>query len=151
MAGEEPAYTGSFVYFIQQGDDGPVKIGVATDPQERLGALQIGNPDPLYLRQAVPGSFPLEYELHSRFGEWHVRGEWFGGGETSVAILAFAAGMEQHREEFGWRAEILRLLRDDIERLRLRGMGPNAIAYELAERSCLSRERIAEEVRRTAA
>ena len=34
-----------FVYFIQQGSDGPIKIGMAENVQQRLDSLQLGNSD----------------------------------------------------------------------------------------------------------
>lgn len=137
----------SFVYFIQQGDDGPVKIGVAVDPESRRRILQVGNPAELHIRHTVPGSFHLEYELHGRFGEWRVRGEWFGGGERSAVILTFAAGLHEHRDEVGSRASTLRRIRRDAEMMRERGDGPNWTARQLSELYRLPREQVAEIVR----
>ena len=37
------------IYFIQAGEHGPVKIGVAQNPSARLAALQTGSPTPLRL------------------------------------------------------------------------------------------------------
>lgn len=62
-------------YFIQQGDDGPVKIGIANNPAQRLERLQCGNPEPLYGRVLIPGNH--ERELHKRYAEKKIRGEWF--------------------------------------------------------------------------
>ena len=42
-----------FVYFIRD-KRGPIKIGTAVDPYERLNSLQVGNPYPLELAGAVP-------------------------------------------------------------------------------------------------
>lgn len=69
--------TASFVYFIQQGRGGPIKIGVATDPRDRLASLQTATPFELRLLAAMPGSFPEEKVLHARFHAHHIRGEWF--------------------------------------------------------------------------
>lgn len=66
-----------FVYFIQAGADGPIKIGVADDPEKRLNELQIGNHAELFLRARRPGGLELERELHARFWNTRVRGEWF--------------------------------------------------------------------------
>lgn len=62
--------------------DGPVKIGLAADPQARLATLQIGCPDRLILRGIV--EFPnrgiakfVERELHNAFSECRLHGEWF--------------------------------------------------------------------------
>lgn len=80
-----------FVYFIQQGDDGPVKIGTAADPLERLRQLQPGNPVPLTIRYVVPGDHPVERALHRHFADFRLTGEWF---DMAPAVLAWAAEME---------------------------------------------------------
>lgn len=71
----------SFVYFITAGDitvDGtPVKIGVATDPTERLADLQVGHHEQLALATTVPGGRTLEQQLHSVLADSRIRGEWF--------------------------------------------------------------------------
>lgn len=78
----------TFTYFIQD-DAGPVKIGQAKNPLERMGLLQCGNPRELYLRMVLP--FDVEHGMHVRFREWKVRGEWFGRDEgEQQAILAYA-------------------------------------------------------------
>ncbi len=95
---QESAPVDQFVYFVQQGDRGPVKIGIAKDPLDRMGALQTGNPTELHLRQVVPGQRELEARLHYRFREARIRGEWFGddsGHDLSYLklILIYAEGL----------------------------------------------------------
>lgn len=87
-----------FVYFVQQGDRGPVKIGVAKDPFDRMATLQTGNPTELHLRHVVPGQRDLESKLHFRFREARIRGEWFGDQpELDLSylklILVYAEGL----------------------------------------------------------
>lgn len=67
----------SVVYFIQQGDSGPIKIGVATDVWKRLGSLQVSTVEPLHLRAMLPGGRETEKRLHQQFAAFRVRGEWF--------------------------------------------------------------------------
>jgi hypothetical protein len=67
----------TFVYFIQAGQDGPIKIGVAADPLLRLDDLQVGSPVALTLLAAIPGGAVHERQLHARFAEGRIRGEWF--------------------------------------------------------------------------
>jgi hypothetical protein len=64
------------VYFVADGI-GHVKIGVATSVESRLAGLQGANALPLTLLAYTPGGADLERELHQRFREHHVRGEWF--------------------------------------------------------------------------
>lgn len=83
------AYT-TCVYFVQDEEDGPIKIGVSTVRafQERLHALQIGNPRRLHVRRLVLGSHGLERLLHKRYAEHKIHGEWF---EPHPEVLAAAS------------------------------------------------------------
>jgi len=69
------------VYFIQSGDDGgPIKIGRAVNPLERLLGLQVGNPHRLQVIACTkPMRFAaaLELCLHMQFNTYRLRGEWF--------------------------------------------------------------------------
>jgi len=71
--------TGGFVYFIQAGEGGPIKIGWAVDPRARLNELQVGCPEPLRLLMTLAGDGGLEAQLHRRFARIRPRGEWFRG------------------------------------------------------------------------
>lgn len=68
-----------FVYFVRSGDDGPFKVGFATDAKRRLGRLQTGSPERLTLLHTEPGGYAEERRWHERLSEWHLRGEWFVG------------------------------------------------------------------------
>lgn len=85
-----------FVYFVQDAT-GPVKIGTAVDPQQRLALLQCGNPRPLELQAIIPGDRATESSLHSRFWEHRMVGEWFG---LEDIILPFAHGVAERAEQF---------------------------------------------------
>lgn len=75
-----------YVYFVQAGGiAGPVKIGIAADPESRLVDMQIGNHEALVLLAAVPGSAPREKDLHRRFAAGRVRGEWFAWDTPGLA------------------------------------------------------------------
>ena len=80
-----------FVYFIQCGDDGPIKIGVASDLDKRLAGLQTANHQELFLLGFIPTADAEEMEefLHVQFDEARVRGEWF---EPSRRLLDYIAG-----------------------------------------------------------
>ncbi len=65
------------VYFIQSGDAGPIKIGLAWDAHKRLAALQTGHPEELRLLGTIPGNAEVERRLHDRFSHCRIRGEWF--------------------------------------------------------------------------
>lgn len=73
----EDLKTYQYVYFIQRGNSGPVKVGVAKDPKHRLKQLQTGNAEELKLLGTIPGGTELEQILHERFSRDRMKGEWF--------------------------------------------------------------------------
>jgi Meiotically up-regulated gene 113 len=72
-------YFRSFVYVIQAGEDGPVKIGSAREPSWRLNQLQCGSWQELHLRAVVPCqcSMAMELDAHALANSRRIRGEWF--------------------------------------------------------------------------
>lgn len=82
----------TFIYFLQSGSDGPVKIGLSSRPGRRAPELQTGNPRELLLRHVVPGDRSVEKQLHNRFEPARIRGEWFGR-EYLPIIIAFSGGL----------------------------------------------------------
>lgn len=65
----------SFVYFIGEEDDGPVKIGTALDPIQRLRGLQIGNPRRLRIEALIYGDFRFESTLHEYWRTFAIGGK----------------------------------------------------------------------------
>lgn len=68
---------GSYVYFIQAVDGGPIKIGYGADVTARLNGLQTGSPVTLRIIGICEGDRELEQKLHKELAAHHVRGEWF--------------------------------------------------------------------------
>lgn len=68
-----------FIYFIQFGEAGPIKVGHSVyDVEQRLAAMQVGSPEVLRLRGVIENStIKAEKELHARFAGLRIRGEWF--------------------------------------------------------------------------
>ena len=75
------------IYFIQQGDNGPVKIGASKNLEKRLYMLQSHNPDLLFLRASFPIVDGLECSLQERFKDLHIRGEWYKYEEPLVSYM----------------------------------------------------------------
>jgi hypothetical protein len=73
------------IYFVQVGEDGPIKIGRAHSPRSRLASLQTASPVPLRLLGQFDGNARDERHLHRLFAHVRLRGEWF---EPSAALLA---------------------------------------------------------------
>ncbi len=65
------------IYFIQVENNGPIKIGNAKKPEQRLKTLQIGNPKKLNLIAVIPGGSPLESKIHRDLKDFKRSGEWF--------------------------------------------------------------------------
>lgn len=75
------------IYFIEAVGTGCVKIGRGAN---RLSSLQTGCPFELKVLATTFGPIRLESELHRRFAEHRVRGEWF---VLSPAIQAYIRDM----------------------------------------------------------
>lgn len=83
------------IYFIQQGEDGPVKIGYARTRRavkQRFDSFQIAHAERLELLAVHPGTQDQEKALHAALGAHRIRGEWFRPhGEVFLA-----AGLAHH-------------------------------------------------------
>jgi hypothetical protein len=77
-----------YVYLVCGG--GKTKIGLATDPVQRLQALQACCPVPLRLLGAIESNAHGESLLHALFAERRTHNEWFEGEFTEEEkIFAF--------------------------------------------------------------
>lgn len=94
-------YNGSryCVYFAQQGNSGPIKIGSAFNPVYRVKSLQTGNPQRLYLRAVVVEKPAyrqvLERPLHELFEDYRIRGEWFRPVPELLQLIEWLAARAQ--------------------------------------------------------
>jgi hypothetical protein len=91
---DEGVPTGSRVYFIEA-HDGPIKIGVAQNPMNRLRSLQTGHPFELQLLGTIPGNATDEKRLHHRFSKYHLRGEWFSEDIKPLVLWLIARERER--------------------------------------------------------
>lgn len=93
-----------FIYFIQQGDDGPIKVGYTKKSvKTRLGLLQVGNPDELFVIKIIDGTVEDEARIHSIFYESRIRGEWFTPTLELKRFLKYLDGVSDK----GNKAEII--------------------------------------------
>ena len=76
-----------YIYFIQSETGGSVKIGFATDPDKRLGGLQVGRTDTLRILGVIRSRRSKEGELHEQFAAHRVRGEWFKPAPEIIAYI----------------------------------------------------------------
>jgi hypothetical protein len=73
-----------FVYFVQAGLKGPIKIGMARSVSKRLETMQTGNAYKLHVLALIPcqtkmQAAEIEKRLHRLFFKQRIRGEWFTG------------------------------------------------------------------------
>lgn len=85
------------VYFIRATESNRVKIGVATNPLQRLADLQVGSPEILELIGTVPGGRKLEERLHRALESDRVHGEWFELTDRVILAIGDLLGWRQHR------------------------------------------------------
>ena len=75
------------VYFIQEENNGNIKIGSSNDPYKRLGSLQTGNSKKLKLIKIIKGGKEVESRLHHKFRKDKKTGEWFFPSEELLKFI----------------------------------------------------------------
>ncbi len=65
------------IYFVQNKARNAVKIGFSENLEARLKVLQTVSLDPLELIGTIEGDRDAEKELHKKFKDFKIRGEWF--------------------------------------------------------------------------
>lgn len=84
-----PEYKGEirYVYIIQNTFTHNIKIGISTNPSERLSYLQTGSDVELkliYKSGVCSNFFEIESLCHEKFKDYNVRGEWFNVDSSEV-------------------------------------------------------------------
>lgn len=74
------------IYFIQCGENGPIKIGQSDNPEERMAQLQTACPYELKMLWVYKNSDWTEIAIHGEFSHERIRGEWY---HPSQSILSF--------------------------------------------------------------
>lgn len=95
-----------YIYLIQAGHSGPVKIGVSRTPQKRLRSLQTANAKTLVLRASFFGDAQCEQTIHQYWSRFRLSGEWF-----SSEVLAMTESVISN-ERFGFTELLFSLIRD---------------------------------------
>lgn len=73
----DPCTLDTYIYVIQEGEDGPIKLGCSKHPRKRMQELQVGNPNRLHLILQRKGDRLDEKRLHHMLSVHHLSGEWF--------------------------------------------------------------------------
>jgi len=75
------------IYFIQQGNDGPIKIGITWDIKKRLDHMKTFSPHPLRVLAIINGDSKRERLLHRKFKNQRLEGEWFRSSERLMEFI----------------------------------------------------------------
>lgn len=73
------------LYFVQAGDNGPVKIGYSRSPKNRIMTLGTARADRLTVLAITDGDRAAEKAAHARFAHLLQRNEWFSPSEELLA------------------------------------------------------------------
>lgn len=65
------------IYFIQDGENGPIKIGYSDDVAGRIKELSTSTHNDLRVLLVISGEYEQETQLHKRFSLAHKKREWF--------------------------------------------------------------------------
>lgn len=84
---------GQYVYAIQAGENGPIKIGITTWPADRILTLQQGNAEELRGIAAWPSLPVEEKDIHREFAYARIRGEWFHPVPDLVEMVLAMGGL----------------------------------------------------------
>lgn len=77
------------IYIVRVGSSGPVKLGYAANPKQRIEILQVGQPAHLNVLRVMEGCRQFEVALHRHFAPLRIRGEWFAYSEEMLDDLDF--------------------------------------------------------------
>lgn len=133
------------IYFIQAGE-GPVKIGVAKNVEQRLAALQTAHYEPLRVLKTINGGLKAERQIHSRLSSFRLAGEWFKWtAEVQAIILELETAILQPDDAYAIRTTPVTLpdglrARLDAER-SLNRRGVEAEILVLLDEALKARER----------
>lgn len=88
VAGKYPPIKGGYVYLMRS-TLGDYKIGCSARPQNRLMTFGVTLPYPVELIHLIysPDMYRTEQELHARFQDKRIAGEWFKLDEGDVAVI----------------------------------------------------------------
>ena len=76
-----------YIYFVQAGEKGPVKVGLSKNPMSRVKQLQTSNPHTLKLLGIIPGDRETEEMIHDKFEDHRLEGEWFEPTNELIDIV----------------------------------------------------------------
>ncbi len=128
------------VYLIGSTDSPLVKIGWSDNPKRQLRDLQSGSPVLLQLLAVFEDGQLMEAELHRRFADKRMHGEWFDLGPDPVGTVSPFVKVAQvvEAEQVGLRQPVRTLRTDHLPLSEVINWFPDDPpgAYERLEREC---------------
>lgn len=82
------------VYFIQAGDNGPIKIGASSSPWEHVKILQQGNHQELNLIAEIPGDRNLEQKVRADLKPFERGRKWFDATDEVLDYIEKVQSVE---------------------------------------------------------
>jgi hypothetical protein len=87
-----PRKNGGYVYFMRVDGRGPVKIGFSVNVAQRLSNHGVSNSGKPVLVASMHGTKATEKRLHNKYGDLHIKGEWF---KYTGALKAFVEALPE--------------------------------------------------------
>lgn len=75
------------IYFLHCPETKTLKIGTSSNTTVRVRSIAAGMPFPLTLLGVIDGSFQMEADLHRRFADQRLNGEWFRATDELLAAV----------------------------------------------------------------
>jgi len=114
-----------FVYFIQEGINGKIKIGYSSNPHERLKSHQTSNSNRLRILGIIEGNLESEQLIQKRFEKYKVTGEWYEPVDSLLTFIENSKMSEREKktiefgQQFKFYDEIIGKLQNDISNLKI--------------------------------
>jgi hypothetical protein len=75
----------SYIYLMKNTRNGYTKIGISKNPKHREKTLQSEEPEiDLIWKKEIPNAIGREIELHKKYSDKRIRGEWFDLTEQDI-------------------------------------------------------------------
>jgi len=89
------------IYFIEESGTGAIKIGLTGDIKKRKSGIKSSTPHQLRVLGVMMGDIQDEAELHKKFSQYNIQGEWY---RPEPELLAFIKTICQ--QQHAWNAPL---------------------------------------------
>lgn len=124
----------TYIYFLEAGKDGPIKIGFAKDVRKRVKDMQSGNHLPLNVILEIPGDYLNEGQFHDLFARHNIRGEWFQRHQDILEVIEMLT-VRKYLTLTKWLGTKLRQMDAESERIEKIERKEKAAALQAARKA----------------